>query len=348
MKRMNTDLGLFVVLVAVEESSRAREVLAVATSVDLGSLVVIEMTLKKSQLTAFSANGLLHRHAIGGEGFQKTYIGITLDPGLASRVTRNNDTLGASKNSSHGIKRDILQDERTRGLGSSVITISLGPDGLTNPRELAIKNGKRSSVGIDNINTDFAVLNNKRLVSPTPIPKLADSSLAAVELKVPSSVLLVAQPSTNGTTTENEIVQQAAGTLLDQHTDMLRARGGGEAELDVGERCGLGRGPVKTDSVGGGGDGGGVDDDVVQLAEEDIDGDPGEAIGAVAVAIDDAESGGSWEVGGGLDHGAVGRVADDLGVVVVDDRVGDKVSSIVKAVSDTWSRRFLSVSIPGL
>ena len=108
---------------------------------------------------------------------------------------------------------------------------------------------------------------------------------------------------------------------------MLRAVPGREAELDVGDGRGLRRGPVQARGGNACGDGGGVDDEVLDLPEEDVDGGPGEARGAVGVPVDDAEGGVGGEGGGGLDDGAVRGVADELGVVVVDDGVGDEVGS---------------------
>lgn len=86
-----------------------------------------------------------------------------------------------------------------------------------------------------------------------------------------------------------------------------------------------------------GGDGGGIEDEVADLlnvsdklihsdldpvaylSEEDVGGTPAQPVGTVLVAVNETKVVSDVEVGSSLDHGSVCRVADDLGVEVIDD-----------------------------
>lgn len=223
---------------------------------------------------------------------------------------------------------NIVQNQRTAGGGNAVF----GERGVDTDRSVdvfAVKHydGTDGLIlrSIGHVKPDFAVVESVRLHSPEPVPVHVDAGTTVVEGHVASGILLAAEECPNCTAVENEVRHETAGTVILEDTLLVGTRGTlRHVEDDVLNARSLGNLPVDASSRSGSRD---VDDHVADLAIKVVlVGVPVGAISSwnVRIRVDNAHT---LEAGRSLDSGHLESIADELRVVILNDRLADNISS---------------------
>lgn len=255
----------------------------------------------------------------------------TLGPRLDDSVTGKDGTsVGVLDGDGNvGGHVDVVQDEGATSVGHRGRVHSPGSlDTDGSVADLGVHENDRADglVGraIGHVDGDAAVVDGDTSDGPSPVPVHEDGCLDVVELHVAGSELLAAVESTVLTTVEGQVRHEATGSVIHEDTELLGSGAGNHVEDNVLEGGGLGSLPVDT-STRGLRHGGQVDLEVADLTEEVVlVGEPVVAVGIVWVRVDDSHA---LEAGSSLEGRWVHGIANELGVVVLDDRLADEVGT---------------------
>ena len=222
---------------------------------------------------------------------------------------------------------DVVENESTVGLGRGRVVRS--PDTNFGVLEGAVNNedGANRLAGwpaVGHVDANLTVVDSDVLEGPSPVPVHEDGRLAAVEGHVARRELLAAKERTILAAVESEIRHEATGAVVheDSQLSVLLAAICPHVEDDVLEACRLRHLPVDTSSLGER-HGSQVNVKVADLAEEVVLVHP-EVVAFVVVGVS-VDDGHAFELGQSLDRRAVDGVADQLGVVELNDGLADGV-----------------------
>lgn len=181
--------------------------------------------------------------------------------------------------------------------------------------------------GVGHVKTDLAVIEGVRLHSPEPVPVHINTSSTLVEGHVAGGELLATKESADSTAVEDQISHEATRSVVLEDTllvltilsvrrshvkdDVLDARGLRDLPMHTG--CGFGISDI--------------DDKVTDRAVEIVlVGEPVGAISAhdVRIGIDEAHA---LERSSSLENGELPSIADELGVVVLEEWFADHVGA---------------------
>lgn len=224
---------------------------------------------------------------------------------------------------------DVVEDQGTARLGDT-LGVEGGDDTLGGVLDFAVENHDgadrlvESSVG--HVQSHTAVIDGERLEGPGPVPVHEDGSVAVVEGQVACGELLVAEESTIVTAVEDKVGHEATGAVVHEDTNLLVGVSAAldHLEADVLQAGGLGNLPVDAGSLALV-ETGQIDDNIADATEEVVlVGVPVAAVVLVGIGVNDSDT---LERRGSLDDGHVEGISHDLGIVVLDDRLGDDISA---------------------
>lgn len=257
-------------------------------------------------------------------------IRVTLHPRVDDGATGKDSVARKPSNSNSGTSEvNVVENQGTTADGNAVGRES-SDHSLGGVGELAVRDQDRSDslvLGrVRHVETDLAVVDVERLEGPQPVPVHEDGRVAVVEGHVAGGELLVAQEHAVVSTVESQVGHEATGAVVHEDTHLLV---GITASLDhlkanVLQAGSLSNLPVDTGS-GALRHSREIDNEVANRAEEVVL--VGVPVGTVIVVRVGVDNSNTLESRSGLQSGNIERITNHLGVVVLDDGLGDNIGT---------------------